>query len=238
MRKVWHPHRYKYGKIDKPIDLEIFLKLLGRVAKVDRRGYPAEFIQALLALFYWTGFRKTEVLGRKPIKYKVKDDTRIGEAHPGLLREDMRVEGDALYVFSVDKNVLKHGKRVAPLVLPLSLPYVNLIVERWRKTKPGTRVFPITPICFWRICKRIDPKIHAALSAAQSRHQAGCEPQGEPGGHLRLDGLDPADSEQLHDAGWQIHQKNRTTANRREISQNKKEMGLVLFFLSVFNIDK
>jgi len=158
MRKVWHPHRYKYGKIDKPIDLEIFLKLLGRVAKVDTRGYPAEFIQALLALFYWTGLRKTEVLGRKPIKYKVKDGTRIGEAHPGLLREDMRVEGDALYVFSVDKNVLKHGKRVAPLVLPLSLPYVNLIVERWKKTKPTTRVFPITPICFWRICKRVDPK--------------------------------------------------------------------------------
>lgn len=158
MRKVWHPHRYRYGKIDKPIDLEIFLKLLDRVAKVDTRGYPTEFIQALLALFYWTGLRKTEVLGRKPIKYKVKDGTRIGEAHPGLLRENMRVEGDFLFVFSVDKNVLKHGKRVAPLVLPLSLAYVNLIVERWKKTKPGTRVFPIAPICFWRICKRVDPK--------------------------------------------------------------------------------
>jgi len=153
-----HPHRYKYGKIDKPIDLNIFSILQDRVGNVNRAGYPENFIRALLALFYWTGLRKVEVLGRKPIKYKVDAGVKVGRAHPGLLKEDMRIEDNALFVFSIDKKVLKHGKREAPLVLPLTLPYVDLIVERWRKTKPRTRVFPITTITFWRICKRIDPK--------------------------------------------------------------------------------
>jgi len=153
-----YPHRYKYGKIDKPIDLPVFMKLQERVSNVDRSGYPVEFIQALLALFYWTGLRKTEVLGRKQIRYRVKEGIKVGKPHPGLLNEDMRIEGDALFVFSVGDKVLKHGKREAPLVLSLTLPYVDLIVERWRNTKPKHRVFPIAYITFWRICKRIDPK--------------------------------------------------------------------------------
>jgi len=55
----------------KPINLDLFKKLMGRVEKVDRGGYSAVFIQALHALFFWTGLRKTEILGRKPIKYLV-----------------------------------------------------------------------------------------------------------------------------------------------------------------------
>lgn len=153
-----YPHRYKYGKIDKPIDLPIFLKLQERVPHVDRSGYSAEFIQASLAIFYWTGLRKTEVLGRKEIKYQVKAGVKVGKPHPGLLKEDMRLEGDALFVFSIGERVLKHGKREAPLVLPLGLPYVDLIVGQWQKTKPKHRVFPIGGVTFWRICKRIDPK--------------------------------------------------------------------------------
>lgn len=40
------------------------------------------------------------------------------------------------------------------------LPYVDLIVERWNHTKLGRRVFPISYVTFWRILKRIDPKIY------------------------------------------------------------------------------
>lgn len=100
-----YPHRYKFGKIDKPIDLELFSILQGRVDKVGRSGYPTKFIQALLALFYWTGLRKVEVLGRKPVKYRTQKGIKIGKAHPGLLKGDMRIEGDSLFVFSVDEKV-------------------------------------------------------------------------------------------------------------------------------------
>jgi len=153
-----YPHRYKYGKIDKPIDLPVFMKLQEHMSNVDRSGYPVEFIQALLALFYWTGLRKTEELGRKQIRYQVKAGTKTGKPHPGLLKEDMRIVRGALFVFSIGDKVLKHGKREAPLVLRLDLPYVDLIVEQWRKIEPKHRVFPIAGITFWRICKRIDPK--------------------------------------------------------------------------------
>jgi len=153
-----YPHRYKYGKIEKPIDLPVFLKLQERVPHVDRSSYSSEFIQALLALFYWTGLRKTEVLGRREIRYEAKVGVKIGKSHPGLLKEDMRIEEDRLYVFSIGDKVLKHGKREAPLVLPLTLPFVDLIVGQWRNTKPQQRVFPIEYITFWRICKRVDPK--------------------------------------------------------------------------------
>jgi len=153
-----YPHRYKFGKITKPIDVPVFLKLEERVLVVDRSGYSAEFIQALIALFYWTGLRKTEVLGRKPIEYRVKAGVRQGKSHPGLLKEDFQVQKDALYVYSVGEMVLKHGDRQAPLVISLKLPYAPLIKQQWEKTEPGHRVFNIPYIMFWRICKKIDPK--------------------------------------------------------------------------------
>lgn len=153
-----HPHRYKHGKIKKPIDLEIFIKLQERVAKVDRAGFSIQFIQALLALFYWTGIRRSEVLGRGQIKYRVKSGLRIGKKHPGLLKEDFRLVRDKLFVYSVDDKVLKHGKRTSPLPLSLKLPYVPDIVELWIQAKLGKRVFPINSMAFWRICKRLDPK--------------------------------------------------------------------------------
>lgn len=153
-----YPHRYRYGKIETPIDLPIFLKFQERVSTVDLSGVKPAFIQALMALFYWTGLRKTEVIGRKAIKYQVKSGFRTGKPHPGLLKEDIRLEKERLYIYSIDEQVLKHGIRTSPLVLHLNLPFVNLIREQWEKTEPHKRVFPIEYITFWRICKRIDPK--------------------------------------------------------------------------------
>jgi len=166
-----YPHRYRYSP--KPITFDLFKKLMGRVEKVDRAGYSVDFIKAAHALFFWTGLRKTEVLGRKPIKYLVDHKPCKGKGceacvrgkvvkaapgHKGLVKEDFQLNGDWLLVFSVGEKVLKHGKRRAPIWLYLELPYVGLIVDHWRKVKPGQTVFRISPICFWRICKRMDPK--------------------------------------------------------------------------------
>jgi len=169
-----YPHRYKYGLITKPIDLDLFTRLMGRVPQVDCSGHSVPFIQALHALFYWTGLRKTEVLGRGPIKYPVDHEPcggrgcavchgsgkayKSGNPHPGLRREDMQYEDGFLLVYSVGERVLKHGSREAPIWLHESLSLVDLIIQQWKETPPGRRVFPISPMTFWRICKRMDPK--------------------------------------------------------------------------------
>lgn len=158
MRTTWHPHRYKHGKIRDPIDVETFLKLQERVSKIHVSSHTRKTVQGLLALLYWTGLRVREVLGRKAIKYNVKGGVKTGKAHSGLLKADMKITGGSLYVFCVDDKVFKHGKREAPLVLPLTLPYVDVIVELWKQTQPNRRVFPVSYITFWRICKRVDPK--------------------------------------------------------------------------------
>lgn len=83
---------------------------------------------------------------------------KSGPSHPGLVKEDLQLDGDWLLIFSVDEKVLKHGKRNAPVWLHTRMPYVPLIVDHWRKVKARQRVFRISGICFWRICKRMDPK--------------------------------------------------------------------------------
>ena len=150
--------RYRHGKIEKTIDLHILDELMRRVDNVDRCGYPSDFIRALIAILYWTGFRISEVIGGKPHKYRLKSgEVKYTEEFPGLLKENIWVDDEFLYVY---QRARKHGKREGPVAIPLVLPYVNLIVEQWRKTKPGHKVFPIAYVTFWRILKRIDPKIY------------------------------------------------------------------------------
>ena len=48
----------------------------------------------------------------------------------------------------------KRGLEVPPLEIPLELPFVDLIVERVRKTKARRRVWNISGVTAWRIIKR------------------------------------------------------------------------------------
>jgi len=169
-----YPHRYKYGVIKRPIDLDLFTQLMSRVPLVDLQGYSVLFIQALHALFYWTGLRLTEVIGRKEIRYLVDHEEckgkgcegckgqgkvyKVGAPHPGILTEEMTLQDGFLLVSCIDDKVLKYGSREAPIWLHESLPFVDLIIQQWRSTRPGERVFPIGKMAFWRICKRMDPK--------------------------------------------------------------------------------
>jgi hypothetical protein len=151
-----YAHRYKFGKITRPIDLAVFKTLMGRIPLVDRYSYPVEFVQGLNALFYWTGLRLTEVLGRKEITYLVDCPRcfpkgvprsqpkqfctechgtgkvpKTGKAHRGIIREDMRMDGDYLLVISVGEQVLKHGTRDSPTWLHKKLPYVEFVIRQW-----------------------------------------------------------------------------------------------------------
>jgi hypothetical protein len=153
-----YPHRYKYGKIEKAVNLEVLGKLMEKVNQVDCSGYGARFIQAVLAIAYWTGFRSSEVLGDSGQKWKLKKGGfRQSKPFPGLFKENMWVDNGFLFI---RQEARKHGHREDPVALPLTLPYVDLLVERWNQTKPGAKVFPIDQVVCWRIFKRIDPKLY------------------------------------------------------------------------------
>ena len=163
--------KYKFGKIERTIDLNTLAKLMDRVKVVDRRGYPVEFIQALIALYYWTGLRVSEVIGGLPHKYTREPKDKPAYVcytvrFPPLVKEQMWIDEEKLNVehyvpmLHIRQVARKHGHREAPLQIPLSLPYVNLIVERWKATEPGKPIFPISSPTWWRIIKRIDPKLY------------------------------------------------------------------------------
>ena len=153
-----HPHRYKFGKVEKALSLDVLKQLMERVEKVDRERYSVRFVQGVLAIGYWTGFRVSEVLGDSGRKWKVKSgEVRHSEPFPGLLKENVWVDESYIYILQVSR---KHGHRVDPVALPLTLPFVDLIVERWKEAKEGERVFPIDEVACWRIFKRLDPKLY------------------------------------------------------------------------------
>ena len=152
---------YKYGKLQQVISLEIFGKLLDRVEKVDRCGYPIDFVKALLVALYWSGFRISEWIGGSPHKTIRKDGSvHYTQAFPALAREQMWIDEINKILF-VRQVARKHGHRNAPIQIPLDLPYVNFLVDRWRQTVASKPVFPISNVTWWRILKRIDPKLYS-----------------------------------------------------------------------------
>ncbi|MEM3459579.1 MAG: hypothetical protein QXN36_01630 [Candidatus Bathyarchaeia archaeon] len=155
-------HRYKFGKQKRAITIQNFKEMLDRVDRIDLGKYDTLTVKSFLALLYWTGLRKTEVHGAKPHRYilpscKKHSETIIKEteAVPGILKEDIEVKGDVLYIEAVAR---KHGKREAPLELWIKLPFVDLIVEQWKRTEPKQRVWPLSEWDSWQIMKRIDKK--------------------------------------------------------------------------------
>jgi hypothetical protein len=54
----------------------------------------------------------------------------------------------------------KNGHREAPIQIPIDMPFVDLLVNRWQATPLGKPVFPISTPTWYRIIKRIDPKLY------------------------------------------------------------------------------
>lgn len=160
---------YKHGKIDRTINRDTFRKMQERVDVVGRRGYPASFIKAIIALLYWSGFRISEIIGGLPHKVKRKDGRiTYTKRFPPLFKEQLWVDKDKetgevdlhgnLYIRQVAR---KGGHRLAPIAIPLDLDFVDLIVQYWKAAEPGKPVFPIPNVTLWRIFKAIDPKLYA-----------------------------------------------------------------------------
>jgi hypothetical protein len=119
---------YKHGKQTETITLDFMKNCMNRKHAFKNHSRDKSF----LALLYWAGVRKSEAYER------VKEDFKITET-------------DLVVDFHQRK---KHGLAVPPLEIPLDLPFVDLIVERVRKTKAGRRVWNISGVTAWRIIKR------------------------------------------------------------------------------------
>jgi len=123
--------------------------------------------KSLLVLLYWSGFRKSEIVGGKPHKYKVmvrdENGTKIrGKLQTvqtnevvGILREDVFYSGNSLFVKAVSR---KHGKRTQPQQYPITLPYVSLIKQQWERTPPRQKIWDISEWWAWKWLKMIDPQ--------------------------------------------------------------------------------
>ncbi|MDH5418901.1 MAG: hypothetical protein OEY39_02925 [Candidatus Bathyarchaeota archaeon] len=162
MRGNPYPHRYKHGKQKKAITLEQFKPMIDKVDQIDLGKYNPLTVKSFLAVLYWCGLRKTEVHGSKRHRYVCPSCKRheqpiakYTEAIPGILKEDIEVKGDMMFIEAVAR---KHGKREAPLELWLGFPFMDLILEQWKRTPPKQRVWPIAEWDSWNLMKKIDKK--------------------------------------------------------------------------------
>lgn len=153
-----YPHRYKHGKVDKAIDLATFSEIMNKVGKVTTEHFDSLFIKSLLAILYWTGLRKTEVIGAKPHRYYTKrKGVQWTEEVQGITGKDIWIKEGFLYVSAIAR---KHGKRKGPLAIPISQDYVDLIVKQWEKTDPKQKVWAISESYAWRLMKKIAPRLY------------------------------------------------------------------------------
>jgi hypothetical protein len=120
---------------------------------------------SLVAILYYSGLRIAEVVGDSGRRWRVLSekgqalansekglppdwihDATLSEAKRrgllhGVLKEDMTLEGETLYLNS---DPLKHGKREDPLELDLAWPMVRGIKKQWDLAEPKHRVWGIS----------------------------------------------------------------------------------------------
>lgn len=116
--------KYKFGKITRPIEFAYFSNAM------EKGEFKKYIHKSFLVFLFWFGVRISEVLER--------------------IKEDFTVENKILIVNIPAK---KGGQREA-LQIDLSLPYAYLILERWKKTRRGRRLWPFTARTGERIVKR------------------------------------------------------------------------------------
>jgi integrase len=120
--------KYTHGKQTKSISQEEFVDAMNKGSFREPRH------KAFVALLYYTGSRKAEVLE--------------------LTSEACDLGPDAMVVRVKAK---KHGVERGAYILRRDLPFVNDIVAAVEKTRTGRRVFPFTGATAWNIVRRVFP---------------------------------------------------------------------------------
>lgn len=163
-----YEHRYKDGKIEETISGSQFIGILEkardyRKKRKERHGSEAWFkdvnVAGLLAFLYYTGLRISEVVGDPPHKYKLKDGTvKQSERVEGILKGRVELRGKFLRINATE--VRKHGKRITPLWIRVDKPGVEDIIEAWKETNRGQRIFPICKSYAWRFVKDVTGNLY------------------------------------------------------------------------------
>jgi len=178
--------RYKYGKQKKRMSIEQLTSLMKKIKKQRTKnhylGVDPLRDSSLLAVYYWTGLRLSEVVGDRKRRYKVsrfskeeREDMRrsgikweeqpdpytirISPERHGIRKEDIEFDEER-NVLRITALALKHGKREAPLELSLDLPFADLILQQWERTKPGEKVWDLKREYAWEILKELNPKLY------------------------------------------------------------------------------
>jgi len=76
----------------------------------------------------------------------------FSKAHRGILKEDIEHDKERKALV-VNIRPIKRGRRPAPLILPLSLPYMIYVLKQWRKTRKGEKLWKFSPWQVWKIVK-------------------------------------------------------------------------------------
>jgi len=157
--------------------------------KKDRKPKEKQYLgvdplrdSSLLSAFYWAGLRVAEIVGDRKRTYKVSRFTkpereemkrkgidwrkepepyinRTSPERPGILKEDIEFDEETNFLY-IRALALKHGKRENPLELSLKLPYVDLILQQWERTKPGEKVWDLRTEYAWAIIKELDVRLY------------------------------------------------------------------------------
>ena len=121
---------YKHGKPNEEMDIEELRHA------IEKGSFTRPFLhKSYVAALYWIGARRTE-----PLQVR---------------KEDVQLKDGALHVTI---PAFKHGERGGEIVLPLEWFGVQLILERWKHTRPCQRLWPFSTSTAWRIIKRLWPK--------------------------------------------------------------------------------
>ena len=150
--------------------------------------------KSLIVLLFYAGFRISEIIGDQKRKWKILSATgralqrqnklplnwiktdlsqnlwiwRNRGKLPGIVKEDISLEGTRLTIFS---EPLKHGKREGEgIELSTTYPYVDLIVDQWRKTEPSKKVWDVSRWKMKNMFKEIGIYPHAYRFSRATRY--------------------------------------------------------------------
>lgn len=132
-----YEHRYKHGKIMKPIEFGEFEAALRHPYNTDLH------YQAFIVLLYYTGVRVSEALRAIKEDFSAERATLYWDVGVRLKTRRKRKDG-----------TIYEGKRTKPLPLDLSQPHMDLLLEQISRSKKGEKIFDFDRTTAWRHVKK------------------------------------------------------------------------------------